>query len=459
MLTLIATTPNIVVNEELKGEGYEGLGFFSFTAIGAVILVTAIIYVLILGRRLLPFDESVRTGESAKRSIFDLWRTFNTTDELCRVRIQPGSSLIGQALAQTDLEERYGVRLVGIEPANTRPGTITSLVSGKRHVENDILMLIGPGGGLKKAIDELKLKRLRPSAETRKRWLWDFGGASVLVHPDSTLVGKTVRDAGFYSRFRLQVLGLRRGREIVEDYASTPLVSGDGLFVLGSWSRIKDLAERSHDFVVLELPSEFADVAPERGKMPLALAILAGMVLLMIVDVIPITAAVMIATLMAVLTRCLTMEDAYRSVHWSSIVLIAGMLPLADAMAATGGTQLIVDSLLDFAGDAGPYGMLTILFFLTAGLGLILSNTASAVLVVPVAIYAARALEVSPYPFAVAVLIAASAAYSTPVSTPVVTLVVDPGQYRFVDFLKLGIPMLFLTWLVTLAVTPLIFPF
>jgi di/tricarboxylate transporter len=459
MLTLIATTPNIVVHEELKAAGYEGFGFFGFTIIGAIVLVAAIVYILFIGRRLLPGDEVAEATGSARRSVFDLWRTFNTTEEFCRARILPTSSLVGQANAQADIEERFGIRLVGIDTARSRSGSIVPPASGARHAENDVLLLVGSGSSLSRAMEELNLTRLEKSADTRKRFLWDFGGASVLVHPDSTLVGKTVREADFFTRFRLQVIGLRHGREPVEDYAGTPLKSGDSLFVLGPWSRIKRLAERNHEFVVLELPSEIGDVAPERSKMPVALAILVGMVILMMADVIPITAAVMIATMMAVVTRCLSLEEAYRSVHWSSIVLIAGMLPLADAMAATGGTQLIVDALLDLSGDAGPYAMLTLVFFLTATLGLILSNTASAVLVAPVAIYVARALEVSPYPFALAVLIAASAAYSTPVSTPVVTLVVDPGRYRFADFLKLGIPLLFLTWLVTLVVAPLVFPF
>ena len=167
----------------------------------------------------------------------------------------------------------------------------------------------------------------------------------------------------------------------------------------------------------------------------------------------------MLASLAAIFTRCLTMEDAYRSIHLSSLVLIAGMLPLADALDKTGGTQLIVDALMYTMGDAGPYMMLTLIFFLTAGLGLVLSNTASAVLVAPIAIYTAAAIGVSPYPFAVAVLIAASAAYSTPVSTPVVTLVVDPGRYKFTDFVKVGIPLLLLTYVVTLLVAPMVFPF
>jgi di/tricarboxylate transporter len=135
------------------------------------------------------------------------------------------------------------------------------------------------------------------------------------------------------------------------------------------------------------------------------------------------------------------------------------MLPLADALNRTGGTQVIVESLTSIVGNASPYLMMSVIFFLTAVLGLVLSNTASAVLVAPVAIYLAGTLDVSPYPFAIAVLIAASAAYSTPISTPVVTLVVEPGRYKFVDFVKVGVPLLFLTFLVTLVVAPLIFPF
>jgi di/tricarboxylate transporter len=175
--------------------------------------------------------------------------------------------------------------------------------------------------------------------------------------------------------------------------------------------------------------------------------------------VVPLVAAVLMAVLAAVFSGCLTMEDSYRSIHWSSLVLVAGMLPLADALEKTGGTQLIVDALMNGVGDAGPYVMMSALFFLTAALGLFLSNTAAAVLVAPIAIIAAQALEISPYPFAVAVLISASAAFVTPVSTPVVTLVVEPGKYAFVDFVKVGLPLLILTYGVTLLVTPLFFPF
>lgn len=280
-----------------------------------------------------------------------------------------------------------------------------------------------------------------------------------MIHPESGLVGKTLREIEFRTRYRLQVSGVRRDREAIADYEDLKLAASDSLLVTGPWSRIQQLGSLHHDFVVLETPTEQAQVVPAYRRLPLALVILAAMVLLTIFDVVPLVAAVIMAAMAAVFTRCLTMEDSYRAIHWSSLVLIAGMLPLADALEKTGGTTIIVDALMEGLGDSGPRVMFTVIFFLTAALGLFLSNTASAVLVAPIAVIAAQTLGVSPYPFAVAVLIAASAAFVTPVSTPVVTLVVEPGRYGFMDFVKVGIPLLLLTYLVTLLVTPLVFPF
>ena len=183
------------------------------------------------------------------------------------------------------------------------------------------------------------------------------------------------------------------------------------------------------------------------------------MVLLSVFDVVPVVTAVLLSAMAAIFTRCLTMEDAYRSISWSSLVLLAGMLPVAVALKETGGTELMVDGIVSGLGSTGPYALMSLLFFLTAGLSLFLSNTASAVLLAPVAIQAASALELSPYPFAIAVLVGASAAFASPVASPVVTLVVEPGKYRFVDFVKVGAPLMLLTYVVTLIVTPLLFPF
>jgi len=209
----------------------------------------------------------------------------------------------------------------------------------------------------------------------------------------------------------------------------------------------------------MELPHEHVDRVPSSERMRTSLIIITAMVLLSVFNVVPLVAAVLMASIAAILTRCLTMEDAYRSIHWGSLVLIAGMLPLASALDKTGGTGVVVDGLMALMGDAGPYLLMTMVFFLTAAIGLLLPNIASALLVSPIAIHAATVLGASPYPFAVAVVIAASSSFSTPVATPVVSLVVEPGRYRFTDFVRVGLPLLVLAYLTTLAVAPLLFPF
>ena len=459
MMTLIATTPNIVVHEELKAAGFEGFGFFDFTVIGLAILLVAVAYMLLFGRRLLTAEAGDTAGSIARRSILDIWEDFRTDEDYQRVRIDDRSPLIDVTLAVADVESRYQLRILGVARGGSGEVHMAAVSPAVQFSGGDILAVVGRTEELRRFCEEQSLQPQPMSEQEQKRWLWDIGGSVALIHPDSALIGKSVRDTEFRSNYGIDVLGLRRAGEAVTEYTDTSLQASDSLFLVGPWSSIRQLQTLAHDFVVLEIPAEIADVVPSYRRMPVALAILVGMVLLTVFDLVPLIAAVLLAVLAAVFTRCLTMEDAYRSIHWSSLVLVAGMLPLADALDQTGGTQLIVDTLLTTAGDSGPYVMLSIIFFLTAGLGLVLSNTASAVLVAPIAIYAAAALNVSPYPFAVAVLIAASSAYSTPVSTPVVTLVVDPGRYRFTDFVKVGVPLLLLSYLVTLLVAPLVFPF
>jgi di/tricarboxylate transporter len=460
MLTLIATTPNIVVTEELKYSGIDGFGFFSFTPIGVAVLVAAIAYILLVGRRLLPGQVETEAGQERERSVHELWEDFRITRELDSLRVGTGSPMVGQTIGDTELESRFGVRVIGILRQLRRgEDRIASPSSQTELHARDVLLVIGEREAHDRLIADMGLERAPKSERDRQRWEWEMGGVAVLIHPESRLVGKTIRECGFRSTYGLQVLGVRRSMEPVAEFEDAKLQAGDSLFAVGGWSRIDALQARTHDFVVTELPKERTEVVTSYRKLPLALIILVAMVVLTVFNIVPLVAAVLMAALAAVLTRCLTMEDAYRSIHWSSIVLVAGMLPLADALDVTGGTDLVVSTMMSVMGDAGPRAMLTVIFFLTAFLGLFLSNTASAVLVAPIAIYVARALDVSPYPFAVAVIIAASAAYSTPVSTPVVTLVVEPGRYKFMDFVKIGLPLLLVTYIVTVLLAPVIFPF
>lgn len=460
MLTLIATAPNLVVHEELKAAGYDGFGFFAFSPVGFAVLGIAVVYVLVIAGRMLGKNADEATQANQGRSIREIWHDFQVGESIFLLRVEADSPLVGQTLSESELDNRFGLRVVGIRRiAGRNEERIASPTGDTELHAGDSLLVATRPECIEQATGELSVTAHPVTERDKQRWLWELGGAAVLIHPDSTMIGKSVRDVGFRSTHRLQVLGLRRAQKVVADFEDVPLQSSDSLFVVGPWTQIQHLQSLSHDFVVLEVPAEKAEIVPSYRKMPIALLILAAMVLLTIFQVVPLVAAVLMAMLAAVFTRCLSMEEAYRAIPLSSLVLIAGMLPLADALDATGGTDLIVEAIMTAVGDSGPRVMLTVIFFLTAGLGLILSNTASAVLVAPIAITAAEALSVSPYPFAVAVLVAASAAYSTPVSTPVVTLVVEPGRYRFIEFVKVGVPLLLLTFVATLIVTPLIFSF
>jgi len=460
MLTLIATTPNLVVHEELKAYGFEGFGFFAFAPVGIAVLATAIAYMLIFGRRLLPGEVQTTPAAERGRTLVELWEDFRAGQVYESMEISPDSPLATKTIQDAELESRYAVSILGIMRQKGGAEDRIVLLSPDTEIQaGDIVLIVGRPEAHERLKLEQSLIPYSASQHDQLRWLRELGGATVLLHPDSALLGKTLSEIDFQADYGLNVYGLRRNREPVADYQDIKLAPADSLLVIGPWSGIQRLRSLHHDFVVLEMPTELAELVPAYRRMPLALLILASMVLLSIFDIVPLVAAVIMAALAAVLTRCLTMEDSYRAIHWSSLVLVAGMLPLADALEKTGGTAIIVDALMYGVGDSSPSLMLTAIFFLTAALSLFLSNTASAVLVAPIAIIAAETLDVSPYPFAVAVLIAASAAFVTPVSTPVVTLVVEPGRYGFTDFVKVGVPLLLLTYLVTLLVTPLIFPF
>ncbi|MGI9591956.1 MAG: SLC13 family permease [Myxococcota bacterium] len=460
MLTLIATTPNLVVSAELQAKGLEPFHFFSFTPIGLAVLAVAMAYMWLVGRHLLPGGQ-VAPPKSDSRTMADLHSGFGLEDRGHRLKVLDDSPLVGRTLGETKIGSRSQARVIGIERPGRRGGRefLPSPGSDAEIHAGDVLCLVSGSPEAQSLASADRLEILTVGDDDRALWTNELGMAVVLVSPDSRLEGETLRGSAFRSAHSLHVLGVRRRGRIVPDFTDEPLEAGDSLLVLGSWHAISRLKGDTRDFVVLALPEELDEVAPARNKGLVALLILAGMVVLAAADVVPVVAAVLLAALAAVFTRCLSMEDGYAAICWSSIVLIAGMLPIADALERTGGVDLAVEAMVDGLGEAGPYLLMTVFFFLTAGLGLVLSNTATAVLVAPIALRAAAVLDVSPYPLAMAVAIAASAAFVTPVSTPVVTLVVAPGNYRFLDFVKVGLPLLLLTWLTTLLVTPIFFPF
>ncbi len=459
MLTLIATPPNLVASAELERSGYEPFGFFSVTPVGLAVLLAFLGYMLVLGRRLLP-GEQVAPPKSTARTIRDLLDDYALYGTARRLRIRAGSPLQGRTLTESKLGARYPVRVLILEQMHrlgTRiiavPGSDTDLRVG------DVLVVLADEGAVLQLVDDLELEELPVTDVDREQWTTESGLATVLIHPESRLIGSTIRESRIRLEYGIQVMGLRRKGELLESFVDEKLAFGDAMLVIGPWKRIAQLQSSLHDFVVLALPVEIEQVAPARHRAPVALLILVGMVALSALEIVPVAIAVLMAVLAAVFTGCQSMKNAYSAIHWSTLVLIAGLLPIADAMIRTGGVDLIVEKLISCLGSSGPYVMMTALFLLTTLLGTALSNTATTVLVVPIAIRAAEAMQLSPHAFAMAVAIAASSAYATPVSSPATALVVEPGNYRFGDFVKAGLPVLLLTLVVSLLVIPLVFPF
>lgn len=461
MLTLIGTPPNLVVSNLLSREGMTPFNFFSFTPVGLLILVATIVFIVLIGRLLLPKDGGPKGNAQDRLSLEDLIIAYGVKDQLFRLCIESDSPLVGQTLGQVQLRTRFDVIVIGLERQSRGKPVVMPALIQTEYRAGDIIYLAGTKQRVAELLHTLAgMRRLTFEAQQKQIVAQELGLAEVLLTPRSRLVGQTIKDAHFRERYGLSVLGiLRMGQPMRGDFLATRLDFGDSLLVGGGWRHIDLLQAEQTDFSVLTIPREMDEVAPYRERAPWALAIVAGMLGLMTFDILPSVTAVLLAGLAMVLARCVTMEEAYKSINWQSIILIAGMLPMATALNKTGALELIVTGLVESLGTLGPIALMAGLFVLTSVFSQFISNTATAVLVAPIALGAATSMELSPYPFLMAVALAASTAFSTPMASPVNTLVLGPGGYRFNDFVKMGVPLQLLAMALTLLVVPLIFPF
>ncbi len=463
MMTLVATPPNMVVNSELLREGFDGFGFFGVTPVGLVVLVMGVGYMLVARRWLSAESGGIENKESWKRRTFrDLIRDYRLTGRARRMAIRPGSPLIGKTLDDLHLRSRYGANVVGIERWRKFRRVMVSATGSTELRARDVLLIDMTDSEVSVrqfCVDE-QLEPMVLRGEYFSEQSRDVGMAEVSLIPDSELLGKSLRQVAFRSRYGLNVVGIRRQGEAMEGkLVDEELQLGDMLLVIGDWKLIRQLQQQMHDFIVLNLPAEVDDVAPAVSQAPHALFCLALMVALMLTDEVPNAIAAIVACLMMGKFRCITMEGAYKSIHWPSLLLIVGMMPFALALQKTGGVALIVQGLMDISGGHGPRIMLLSLFILCATIGLFISNTATAVLMAPIAIATAHQMGLSPYPFTMIVAIAASAAFMTPVSSPVNTLVMVPGNYRFGDFVRIGVPFTLMVMVASILLVPVLFPF
>lgn len=449
MTTLVATAPNLVVNAELVRRGEKGFSFFSFTPFGIPVLVLAVIYML-FAKRWLPKGNGNGNNGGAGRPTLKQWvEKYNLAGREHRLLVKPDSPLVGLKIENCNLREESGANLVAIQ----RDRQLLHPTAKSEIQAGDILLLdlYAAAADIESMADKYQLVLLPLTGAHFTDRTQEIGMAELIVTADSDLVGKTLLQSGFRSRFGVSVIGLRRGVTAVEsELRHEELRVGDTLLVIGPWKSIRGaISQAGRDLVSLHLPQEFEEVVPVPGRLWHALAVLLVVVGLMVSGVVPNVQAALIGCILMGAFGCIDFESAYRSIDWKTIVLIVGMLPFPIALTRTGGVEMASSGLAMLTSGSGVFGVLLVIFFTTSLLGLFISNTATAVLMVPIALSVADRLGQSPYPFAMVVALAASTAFMTPVSSPVNTLVVTPGGYRFVDFLKIGVPFSLLVMIVS----------
>ena len=461
MMTLVATTPNLVVNAELVRQGEDGFDFFTITPFGIAILVLGILYMLV-ARRWLP-DTADGASSGRRRPTFREWiDRYDLAEREFRVRIRPDSPLVGKRRQDVDLRAE-GLVLLAIERTSGRRRVLVRPTGSTEFFADDVLLLDVRTNQVEvqQLAEEYRVELL-PLGATH-RYLTDrsqdLGMIEAIVPAESSLLGRTVLQARMRDQSGLTVIGLRRGREVIgPELLEEKLRVGDTLLLTGFWDDIRQLQHEGSDLVPLNMPAELEDVLPAHDRAPQALAILALVVVLMVTSVVPNVHAVLIGVLLMGVFRCIDVASAYRSINWQSLVLIVGMMPFSLALQRTGGVDLAADALLGVLGEGSPRLILAVIFIVTAGLGMFISNTATAILMAPVALAIASYLGASPYPFAMIVALAASTAFMTPVSSPVNTLVVGPGNYRFADFIRMGVPFSLIAMVASVILVPILLP-
>ena len=461
MLTLVGTAPNLVANSALEHAGFAGFRFFSFTPFGLAVLTAGVGYMLV-ARRWLGQSEAAKQPRDERRSLMDFVRDYELEPRELRVRLRAGSPMVGQTLQESRVREHRAANVIAIE----RPrGSWSELIEPRadtRLAAGDVLLIDFPEPPLAElatVFAKLNVESLPLHGHYFTDQSHELGMAEVLLPPESDLIGRTVAEATFRRKYRLNVIGLRRGSTALRGgVIDEKLQLGDVLLVIGRWKQIRELQKQTRDFLVLNLPAEIDQVAPARHRAAYALGCLAVMIVLMVTGWVPNALAALITALLMGLAGCISLTSAYRSIQWPSLLLIVGMMPFSTALQKTGGVDLAVQGLLHFFGTAEPRLLLGALFTLTATVGLFVSNTATAVLMAPIAVQLATTLGMSPYPFVMTVALAASAAFMTPVSSPVNTLVLVPGNYRFSDFVRVGVPFTIIVLILTVVLVPWLLP-
>ncbi len=485
MLTLIGTPPNLVIDEVLTEAGFKPLAFFSFFPVGIIVIAIGIIVLMPLSKIFLSQKQNGKKKKNGK-SLDDLVDEYQLLDNLHRYIVPSKRTaaaidengqmmdIVGKTLKDLSIQKKYGVSIIEIRnEKKSRLGLVKDVnqnmaKSSSTIAVHDTLYIIG---------DEEKIERFAQDYDLRKMKdvkidFYDLGLTEIVVMPTSNFAGLRIGDANLRKRFGINVLGVKRGGSssdgkvgkeyITDNLIATRLHVGDMLLVQGEWTNLAHLTADTTNWVVLDQPEKTADKVLLDYKAPVAAAIMLLMIAMMVFDFIPVApvTAVIIAGLLTVFAGCFrNVEAAYKTINWESIVLIAAMMPMSTALEKTGASALVSQGLVDSLGSMGPTALLAGIYFTTSLMTMFISNTATAVLMAPIALVAAQQVGVSPYSFLFAVTLGASMCFASPFSTPPNALVMKAGGYTFMDYVKVGLPLQIIIGVVMTFVLPLLFPY
>lgn len=468
LLTLTGTPPNIIVNNALISAGFDGFSFFEFGLIGLPLLVIAILYFRYIGFKLLPKNKTNNKPINIDATLHEWIEAYKIENDYYRLRVRSISPLINTKISKWNLENKFKVHIIRLKRrhSNRLKGTqpfIEFPDKGTKFKYHDIITVKGNTEDINALMITFRLGLLPVKSarnELRNNLInQEVGMSEVIVTPKSFLVGREIKLHEYFKRYDIQLLATSRHKKpYLEDTISVN--SGDSFIIRGSWENIEKLKNQHKNVVVIGSPEEMLkDIDELTPKSFIALAALIFMIVLLVFKIVPGAIAALLSAGIILFTGCIPFSKAYKVISWTSVVMISAMIPMGLAIQKTGAATMISNSMIEFLGKENPILLLVGIFSLTTTFSQFINNSATAVLMAPIVLIAANTMQISPEPLLMTVAISASTAFLTPIGTTTNAMVMSSGGYQFLDYLKVGVPLLLLFLITSLILVPIIWPF
>ncbi len=468
LLTLTGTPPNIIASNALTEAGFEGFLFFEFALIGIPLLIIALLYFRFIGHKLLPKNKTNNKPINIESTLHKWIEAYKIDDDYYRLRVRSLSPLINTKIKTWKFEKKFNVSIIRLK--RRHPSVLKGIAQFEEFPDpetelryHDILTVKGDTEAINKLMItfRLGLLPLEPITDELKNNLinQEVGMTEVIVNPNSMLVGRRYKLGEYFNKYGIQLLAASRNNKPLLD-KDIVIKAGDAFLLRSTWEHIDDLKQQHENLVIIGSPEGMAkNVDNLNGKSYIALGALVLMIVFMVFKIVPGSIAALISAGIILLTGCLPITKAYKGISWTSVVMIAAMIPMGIALQKTGTAQVIANGLVEYLGAIHPIMLLGGVFLLTTTFSQVINNSATAVLMAPIAILAASSLNLSPEPFMIVVAISASTAFLTPIGTTTNAMVMTAGGYKFMDYLKVGAPLLLIFFIISLILVPVIWPF